>query len=507
MDSPPAPATPPASPGKACTPPLTAYFGFFNTPVTWREHMRLILLNLALLNQGTRLLSSSRLIRILLVLVDPDKRTRAYNHSYHPRRAFEQKPVVLLGAGIHGASAYMSVRWKCGRRQTRSIQRWVRVTSLLIFYLMNANLTDLSPEHQPSTDCPGTNVVFRKRKRTDSGDTPGHPQTAHYNPRKTMITLCTPGSNNIHDSTSVLPYALASIDAPSSPHFATFGTRITNRQDINDLSRCYGGTLGGTAPSALRATGKNVPRVWFALGRTSSLGRIETVHAIYQRHYFPDLQHVHSIEDSLSVVPTYTPTTASGSHPPEGSATLRRLQLMKLRNSKACTATLRCVKPRKRRDHYPVFVLVALYQQLDPAQLQLSRQSLHRVFRWSMTLWRGRQLQSAQTARMDITKLVMSASRQSRTCPPFRHKRMQLQSAFDRVIGKFWSSAPDLPTPSTQRGPTPASPERAPSPIQILRVNGKFWTGGACGMSHLFVYGLIRSVEFRKYEVDIRTLN
>ena len=74
-------------------------------------------------------------------------------------------------------------------------------------------------------------------------------------------------------------------------------------------------------------------------------------------------------------------------------------RLMKPRNSNACTATFRCVKPRRRhRDStYPLFVLSAIYQHLDPAQLLFSRRSLHHVFRWSITLWRDCQVAILRT--------------------------------------------------------------------------------------------------------------
>ena len=81
--------------------------------------------------------------------------------------------------------------------------------------------------------------------------------------------------------------------------------------------------------------------------------------------------------------------------------------LMKLRNSNDCTATFRCVKPRRRhRDStYPLFVLSAIYQHLDLAQLLFSRRSLHHVFRWSMTLWRDCQVAILRT----LAKLAESA--------------------------------------------------------------------------------------------------
>ena len=81
--------------------------------------------------------------------------------------------------------------------------------------------------------------------------------------------------------------------------------------------------------------------------------------------------------------------------------------LMKLRNSNDCTATLRCVKPRRRhRDStYRLFLLSAIYQHLDPAQLPFSRRSLHHVFRWSMTLWRDCQVAILRT----LAKLAESA--------------------------------------------------------------------------------------------------
>ena len=50
------------------------------------------------------------------------------------------------------------------------------------------------------------------------------------------------------------------------------------------------------------------------------------------------------------------------------------------------------MKARKHKDSCPPFVLVAIYQHLDPAQLLFSPRSLHRVFRWSMTPWRDCQV-------------------------------------------------------------------------------------------------------------------
>ena len=176
----------------------------------------------------------------------------------------------------------------------------------------------------------------------------------------------------------------------------------------------------------------------------------------YYYSYFPDLQRVHSIKDSLSVAPalyfnrcvrfiscrglndsstalvfpsgTYLldGCTVAGEargygtdeysnddsfHETTSTSLHRHRRLMKLRNSNACTASLRCLKGRRRhretfvgtmeagkhRDSYPLFTLNAIYQHLDPARLKFSRRSLHRVFRWSMTLWRAEPWQNSQS--------------------------------------------------------------------------------------------------------------
>ena len=223
--------------------------------------------------------------------------------------------------------------------------------------------------------------------------------------------------------------------------------------------------------------------------------------------YFPDLQRVHSISDSLSVAPalyfnrcvrfiscrglndsstalvfpsgTYLldGCTVAGEargygtdeysnddsfHETTTTSLHRHRRLMKLRNSNACTATLRCLKRRRRhretfvgtmeagnhRDSYPLFTLNAIYQHLDPAQLKFSRRSLHRVFRWSMTLWRA---EPWQTRRVCIPQKCLEvdlefALRNSVTWPhfPSRHLHSTVYSQFNQLKGPAYTLASSL---------------------------------------------------------------